>query len=105
MSQHRFDGVVREIVTREESRLPTLLSLPGGRAIGARAAEGRTSVRAFLDSNYDWPRAGHDVYLMYGLAFLQHLDELLNSVRASISFLGGLNSEEDGSFVCLEYKT
>jgi hypothetical protein len=39
------------------------------------------------------------------LVFLQHLDELLNSVRASIGFLGGLNSEEDGSFVCLEYKT
>ena len=39
------------------------------------------------------------------LVFLQHLDELLNSVRASIGFLGGLNSEEDGSFVCLEYNT
>jgi hypothetical protein len=39
------------------------------------------------------------------LVFLQHLDELLNSVRASIGFLGGLNSEEDGSFLCLEYKT
>jgi hypothetical protein len=37
------------------------------------------------------------------LVFLQHLDELLNSVRASIGFLGGLNSEEDGSFLCLEY--
>ena len=39
------------------------------------------------------------------LVFLQHLDELLNSVRASIGFLGGLNSEEDGSFLCPEYKT
>jgi hypothetical protein len=53
MPEHRFDGVMREVVPREERTLTAFLSLPRHRAVGASAAERRRAIGVLLDSNRD----------------------------------------------------
>src|SRR5206468_2712858 len=57
VAQDRFDGIVRQVVEREEPPLESLLALPGHRPVVPHAAQRRRAVGPFLDADEHRRRA------------------------------------------------
>src|SRR5713101_6902488 len=53
VAEHRLDGIVGQVVEREEAALLPFLTLPGDRAVGPPAAEGGGAVGFLLDADHE----------------------------------------------------
>src|SRR5689334_6597863 len=95
MAKHRFDCVVREIVSGEESRLRVLHALPRRCPISTRAGKRAAAIRVFLDANGQTLSGGHGGHLMQSLAFLQHVDEFARQFIPLLKRLRRRQSPQD----------